>query len=88
MVLLADGKDSPIFKEFFAWAAYFVDESRRSFQVEAYNVLAELPLEYALKLAWSSKDKQKTQVCVCCQQASNTGLMVSKSGNGELSWMT
>ena len=43
LMLTSGGRESTSWAEFFQWAGYFVDESKRMMRPEAYGILAEYP---------------------------------------------
>ena len=52
---LTGGKDNEIFRDFFKWASYFVEESRRKLKLETYTILGS----YNPKLAQLQKMQLK-----------------------------
>ena len=61
LVMTSGGIHSESWKDFFQWAGFFVDESRRKIRLETYTVLAPYPNQYRhivkmqLKHTWSVK---------------------------------
>ena len=66
LVLTSGGSASKTFDEFFKWASYFVDESKRMIRLDTYSVLAQYPHKYRcivkmhLKHTWSQKPASAT----------------------------
>ena len=66
LLVLSGGQHSETFNDFFKWASYFVDESKRMIRLESYAVFAQYPHTYRcvikmqLKHTWSQKPGAET----------------------------
>ena len=66
LLVTSGGKNSETFNDFFKWANYFVDESKRMIRLESYAVFASYPhthpcvIKMQLKHTWSQKPEANT----------------------------